>query len=96
VLQCAHLELPMIGKITMSEIDVSAEWQMLCEEEKAAKNAHFQAILAVNHKFAAIGHGASKTNPTEEELLESDATLDAWNDVKQKMNKFKNMLNPAT
>jgi len=72
----------------MSEIDVSAEWQKLCEEHEAAKNAYFQAFSAVNQKFAAIARRTSKANPSEGELSEFETTWNTWEDVKQRMNDF--------
>ena len=72
----------------MSEMDVSAEWQRLCDKHEAAKNAYFQAFSAVNQKFAAIGRLTSKTNPSEEEFSEFETTWNTWEGVKQRMNDF--------
>lgn len=72
----------------MSEIDIAAEWQILCDQYEAAKNAHFQAFGAVNQRFSAIGRGVSTVNPDEQMLSEFDATWLAWEDVKQRMDAF--------
>ncbi len=72
----------------MSEIDIAAEWQVLCDQHEAAKNAYYQAFGAVNQRFSAIGRGVSTTNPDEQMLSAFDATWLAWEDVKQRMDAF--------
>jgi phage-related protein len=72
----------------MTEIKVYAEWQKLCNEHTAARDAHFNAFAVVNQKFVAIGQGTSRTNPTNNELSEFEITWKAWEDVKNKMSEF--------
>lgn len=72
----------------MSQIDVPAEWQELCEEHEAARAAYFQAFAAVNHKIAAIAQGASQANPMEAELAEFEVTWRAWEDVRKRIDVF--------
>ena len=43
------------------------EWQKLCDEHDAARDACSDAFKVVNSKFAAVVKGTSRTNPTEEE-----------------------------
>ena len=72
----------------MTQIDVSAEWQKLCDEHEAARAAYLQAFAAVNHRFGSIAHGIARTNPTAVELLEFDKTWQAWEDVRRRMDIF--------
>ena len=72
----------------MTQIDVYAEWQKLCEEHEAARDAYFQAFAHVNQKFAAIGKGSSRTHPTENEFSEFERTWQAWEDIKKRMDVF--------
>ena len=72
----------------MNQIDVYAEWQNLCEEHEAARDAYFQAFAIVKQKFAAIGRGTSGRNPTEDELSEFERTWQAWDNVKKRMDTF--------
>ena len=72
----------------MTQIDVYTEWQKLCEEHEAARDAYFQAFAIVNQKFAAIGRGTSGINATDDELLEFERTWQAWEDVKKRMDIF--------
>jgi hypothetical protein len=72
----------------MTHTDISAEWLKLCDEHAAARDAHLKAFAAVNQKFAAIGQGQSKTNPTDDELSEFEKTWDMWEDVKRRISAF--------
>lgn len=72
----------------MTQIDVSAEWQKLCDEHEAARAVYFQAFAVVNHKFAAIAHGTSRANPTDNGLSDFEKTWQAWEDVKRRMAVF--------
>lgn len=72
----------------MTKIDVYGEWQKLCEEHEAARDAYFQAFAVVNHKFVAIGQETSETNQTDNELSEFERTWQAWEDVKIRMDAF--------
>jgi hypothetical protein len=73
---------------TVTQIDVYAEWQKLCEEHEAVRDAYFQAFAIVNQKFAAIGRGTSGINPTNDEISEFERTWQAWEDVKKRMDTF--------
>ena len=68
--------------------DLDLEWQKLCDEHEAARDAYFNAFAPVNEKFRQIGQGASKTNPSETELDEFDSTWNAWQDIKRRMDEF--------
>ena len=72
----------------MTQIDVSAEWQKLCDEHEVARAAYLQAFAVVNQNFVSIAHGIARTNSTEDDLLEFDKTWQAWEDVKRRMHIF--------
>ncbi len=72
----------------MNRNDVYTEWQKLCDEHEAAREAYFQAFADVNQKFSAIGQGTSSNNPSEEELSKFEETWQAWEDVKRRMDQF--------
>lgn len=75
----------------MTQADVYTEWQKLCEEHEAARDAYLKAFIAVNNKFRAIGEGKSSTNPTNDELDGFEKTWSAWEDVKRRMDEFVKM-----
>lgn len=72
----------------MIEIDVSTEWQELCDEHEAARAAYIQAFTAVKQKFTATTHGTARTNPTDSELSEFESTWQSWEEVKWRMDIF--------
>jgi len=72
----------------MSLNEVGAQWQKLCEEHKAARDAYFRAFATVNQKFEAIGRGTSTVNPTSAELSEFEKTRHAWQDVIRRIGEF--------
>ena len=72
----------------MTHIDISAEWQKLCDEHDAARDAYFKAFAVLNQKFAVIGQGKSNANPTDDELAEFEKTWDVWEDIKRRMSAF--------
>jgi len=72
----------------MTQIDISAEWQKLCDEHEAVHAAYLQAFTMVNHKFAAVPYGASCANPMDSELSEFEKTWRVWEDVKKRMDAF--------
>ena len=72
----------------MSQNEIGAQWQKLCEEHEAARDAYFRAFAAVNQKFAAIGKGTSSVNPTSAELSEFEKTRHAWQDVIRRIGEF--------
>ena len=72
----------------MTHTDISNEWQKLCEEHGAARDAYFKAFATVNQKFAAIGQRKSSANPTDGELAEFERTWDMWESVKRRMSDF--------
>jgi hypothetical protein len=74
-------------KNMVTQIDVYAEWQTLCEEHEEVRDAYFQAFAIINQKFAAIGRGTSGVNP-DDELSEFKRTWQAWEDVKKRMDTF--------
>lgn len=72
----------------MTQIDIAAEWQKLCDRHEIARSAYSNAFAAVNSKFVAIGRGASNENPTANELSEFERTWEEWEAVKKQMNDF--------
>jgi hypothetical protein len=68
--------------------DVYTEWQQLCKEFEAAREAFFRAFVPVNQKFTAIFQGTSRTNPSEEEQLEMDGAWERWQAVMGRMDEF--------
>ena len=72
----------------MTDAKISEEWKKLCEEHEAAKNAYLEAFYAINRKFMAIGQGTSRTNPSDDELLEFERAFQALEDVKNRMSEF--------
>jgi hypothetical protein len=48
------------------------EWQNLCDEHDAARDAYSDAFKVVNSKFSSVAKGASKINSTEKELEKSE------------------------
>jgi hypothetical protein len=72
----------------MNESDIGPQWQTLCEEHEAARDAYFRAFAAVNQKFSAIGKGRSNANPTNAELAEFEKTRHAWQDLLRRMGEF--------
>jgi hypothetical protein len=53
----------------MSRDEVDGQWQKLCEEHDAGRDAYLRAFATVNRKFEAIGRGTSTVNPTGAEKL---------------------------
>jgi hypothetical protein len=82
----------MIGlhlrSIDMSQDGVGLQWQKLCEEADAARDAFSCAFGPVNRKFAAIGRGTSNVNPTNAELSGFEKTRHAWQDAIRRMGEF--------
>jgi len=72
----------------MSPNEIGPEWQKLCEEHEAARDAYFRAFAAVNQKFSAIGKGTSSVNPTSDELTQFEKTRHAWQDVIRRVGEF--------
>jgi len=68
--------------------EVLAEWEQLCKEHDAARDAYFLACGPVNQKFRQIFQGTSHTNPSDDELSQLEAAEEAWEDVKRRMKKF--------
>ncbi|TMH75494.1 MAG: hypothetical protein E6H52_09575 [Betaproteobacteria bacterium] len=68
--------------------DIGPQWQTLCEEHEAARDAYLRAFAAVNEKFSALGKGTSNANPTNAELTEFDKTRHAWQDVIRRVGEF--------
>ena len=74
----------------MSQTDFYAEWEKLCNEHSAARDAYFRAFAVVNQKFMSIGQGISNNNPTIDELAEFEKTWKHWENVKTQMTNFAN------
>ena len=72
----------------MSPNEIGPQWQKLCEEHEAARDAYFRAFGAVNQRFSAIARGTSNVNPTNAELTEYEKTRHAWQDVIRRMGEL--------
>jgi phage-related protein len=72
----------------MNQDEIGPQWQKLCEEHEAAREAYFRAFAAINQKFVAIGKKTSNVNPTVAELTEFETTRHAWQDVIRRMGEF--------
>ena len=64
------------------------EWQKLCEEYEAAREAHFKAYNVVKGKFVEIANGSSLNNPTKDEFDKLETTWSTWEKIKQRMSDF--------
>jgi hypothetical protein len=72
----------------MSQKEIGVQWQALCEEHAAARDAYFRAFAAVNQRYLAIGKGTSGVNPTDAEVAEFEKTRHAWQDVLRRTGEF--------
>ena len=68
--------------------DVSEQWQALCEVEQQARRAYFRAFGKVHRKFAAIGEGRSRENPTVDEVASSEKAHKRWQAALKDMREF--------
>ncbi|MGB7912030.1 MAG: hypothetical protein WCF59_07370 [Desulfobaccales bacterium] len=68
--------------------EIYSEWQQLCKEFEAARDAHFLLFAVVNQKFAAIFQGKSRLNPSEKEMSDSEAAWERLQTVLQRMDEF--------
>jgi hypothetical protein len=68
--------------------DLYAEWEMLCTQHEAARDAYLQSFLPVNKKFSQIFQGISNTNPSDEELSKLEVAWNTWEDVRKRMEEF--------
>jgi hypothetical protein len=64
------------------------EWQKLCDEHDAARDAYSEASQVVNSKFAAVAKGTSRSNPTDEEFEKLEFAWKALEDVRRRMQDF--------
>jgi len=60
-------------------MSLSEEWDKLCEEHAAARDAHLKAFSAINQRFQ------NGSNPTIEETEDFEKTWQVWEDVKRRM-----------
>lgn len=72
----------------MTTTNIYEEWQKLCEQHEAARDAHFEALENVTRKFVGIGQGKSIANPSMEDLTKFEETWQAWEEIKNKMSEF--------
>jgi hypothetical protein len=72
----------------MNESDIGPQWQTLCKEHEAARDAYFRAFAAINQRFSGIGKGASNVNPTNAERIEFEKTRHAWQDAIRRVGEF--------
>ncbi|OGA46566.1 MAG: hypothetical protein A3G25_01180 [Betaproteobacteria bacterium RIFCSPLOWO2_12_FULL_63_13] len=69
--------------------DIDEQWERLCQEHDAARDAFFNAFLPVRASFgAAAASGEPLPNPLFTQLQEWEAAEAAWNDVIQRMKHF--------
>lgn len=68
----------------MSQNEIYAEWERLCEEHEKVREAYMKVFACVNREFAAIGQGVSNENPSDRGLSEFDETWKACEDIKNR------------
>jgi hypothetical protein len=61
------------------KMSLSDEWDQLCEEHAAARDAHLKAFGAINQSFQ------NGSNPTIDETEDFEKTWQVWEDVKRRM-----------
>jgi len=64
------------------------EWQDLCDEHEAARNAVFKTMAPVIRKQGAVARNESRDNPSDEELDAMFRANEQWGDVKRRMDEF--------
>ena len=74
--------------MTLTQTDVYAEWQILCEELKAASDALVKISVPITQKFASIAKGISNNNPTNEELIKLETARKKLDNVLDRMDVF--------
>ena len=72
----------------MIQDKVGAQWQELCEEHDAAKDAYFRTFATVKRRFEAIGTATPTAGPTGAGLSEFEETRHAWQDVIRRIGEF--------
>ena len=68
--------------------DLYAEWEKLCDEHEAARDAYLDAFEKVHQRFVTVDKGASRVNPTGSELDDFEVSWKKWEDVKARMDVF--------
>ena len=64
------------------------QWQKLCAEHDAARDAVFNTMAPVIRKQGAIARNESRTNPTDDELNTMFDAKRRWDDIKRRMDEF--------
>ncbi len=67
--------------------NVFEQWDALCKEFEAARDAQFAAYVAVTRGFARVAKGTGG-NPSMEELEEYEKTSQRLDDIKRRMDEF--------
>ena len=67
----------------------NAQWDQLCEEFKARKDDLDLALAVVNQHYGPMGKGNWEVgNPTREQDEAVEEALEAWRDVRRRMEEF--------
>ena len=67
--------------------NVFEQWNVLCREFEAARDAQFAAYAAVTRGFARVARSTGG-NPSMEELEEYKNTSQRLDDIKRRMDEF--------
>ncbi len=72
----------------MTNADLYRQWDVLCKEFHAARDAEWAAFIKVNTKFRAFWNDESAEGPTIQELDEREAASARLKDVETCMDAF--------
>lgn len=64
--------------------DIEEEWDKLCAEHDAARDAFFEAFAPVRQSFSESG----RTVPCTDDLARWEEAEDAWKDVIRRIHEF--------
>jgi hypothetical protein len=67
---------------------IYAEWDRLCAEHHAARDAYNAAFAPVNAAFRSIGEGRSSKNPSMADIEKMDAAWDKMQEIRKRMKEF--------
>lgn len=67
--------------------DVYAQWEELCSEFEAAREAHLKALGVVTGAFRAVAAGGSN-NPSDQELSDMTDTWARVQAIERRMDEF--------
>jgi hypothetical protein len=80
-------QIRVVGKDNMAQ-GISEQWRALCEIEQQARRAYFRTFRKVHRKFAAIGAGQSRENPTMDEIASGEKAHKRWQAALKDMREF--------